>query len=163
MPIAVPTSSPPLLLPSTSRREDKPEVTLPPRKRLGIALGPRYEVGESSSAAARLARGLRADYMFVATMDREIRRDPKREETGCDFRDAEGRPKEICKDERAEESWSYSIAAAYTDTDSDAVITGTGDHATGIGGSTAGVGYRTTGTAGTRWRSCTTRAARGGW
>ncbi|GKC37865.1 hypothetical protein Tco_1050249 [Tanacetum coccineum] len=46
---------------------------------LGIALGPRYEVGESSAAAAaRPARGLRADYGFVATMDREIRRDPER-------------------------------------------------------------------------------------
>ncbi|GKF25853.1 hypothetical protein Tco_0081747, partial [Tanacetum coccineum] len=41
---------------------------------------PRYEVGESSSAAvARPAGGLRADYGFVATMDREIRRDPERE------------------------------------------------------------------------------------
>ncbi|GJR32835.1 hypothetical protein Tco_1109067 [Tanacetum coccineum] len=80
LPISVPTSSPPLLLPSASRREDRPEVTLPPRKRLGIALGPGYEVGESSSAAAaRPARGLRADYGFVATMDREIRRDPERE------------------------------------------------------------------------------------
>ncbi|GJX65849.1 hypothetical protein Tco_0300192 [Tanacetum coccineum] len=79
LPISVPTSSPPLLLPPTSRREDRPEVTLPPRKRLGIALGLRYEVGESSSAAAaRPARGLRADYGFVATMDREIRLDPKR-------------------------------------------------------------------------------------
>ncbi|GKD76580.1 hypothetical protein Tco_1339201, partial [Tanacetum coccineum] len=48
LPILVPTSSPPLLLPSASRREDRPEVTLPPRKRLGIALGLRYEVGESS-------------------------------------------------------------------------------------------------------------------
>ncbi|GJT40382.1 hypothetical protein Tco_0940247 [Tanacetum coccineum] len=80
VPISVPTSSPPLLLPSASRREDRPEVTLPPRKRLGIALGPGYEVGESSSAAAaRPAGGLRADYGFVATMDREIRRDPERE------------------------------------------------------------------------------------
>nr|GFC05368.1 hypothetical protein [Tanacetum cinerariifolium] len=35
--------SPPLQLPSASRREDRPEVTLPPRKRLDIALGPRYE------------------------------------------------------------------------------------------------------------------------
>ncbi|GJS13288.1 hypothetical protein Tco_0407760 [Tanacetum coccineum] len=44
-----------------------------------IALGPRYEVGESSTAAAaRPAGGLRADYGFVATMDREIRRDPER-------------------------------------------------------------------------------------
>ncbi|GJV40599.1 hypothetical protein Tco_1419039 [Tanacetum coccineum] len=72
LPIPAPTSSPPLLLPSTNRREDIPEVTLPSRKRLGIALGPRYEVGESSSAAAaRPARGLRADYGFVATMDME--------------------------------------------------------------------------------------------
>ncbi|GJR42677.1 hypothetical protein Tco_1310780, partial [Tanacetum coccineum] len=80
LPISVPTSSPPLLLPSASCREDRPEVTLPPRKRLGIALGPGYEVGESSSVAAtRPAGGLRADYGFVATMDREIRRDPERE------------------------------------------------------------------------------------
>ncbi|GJU87750.1 putative reverse transcriptase domain-containing protein [Tanacetum coccineum] len=79
-PISVPTSSPPLLLPSASRREDRPEVTLPPRKMLGIGLGPRYEVGESlSAAAARPAGGLRADYGFVATMDREIRCDPERE------------------------------------------------------------------------------------
>nr|GFA66276.1 hypothetical protein [Tanacetum cinerariifolium] len=67
-------------LPSASRREDRPKVTLPPQKRLGIALGPRYEVGESSSAAAaRPAGGLRANYGFVATMDREIMRDPQRE------------------------------------------------------------------------------------
>nr|GFB89911.1 hypothetical protein [Tanacetum cinerariifolium] len=60
--------------------EDKPEVTLPPRKRLDIALGPRYEVGESSSAAAAWpAGGFRADYGFVATVDREIMRDPERE------------------------------------------------------------------------------------
>nr|GEV10567.1 hypothetical protein [Tanacetum cinerariifolium] len=72
--------SPPLQLPSASRREDRPEVTLPTRKRLDIALGPRYEVGESSSAAAaRPAGGFRADYGFIATMDREIMRDPERE------------------------------------------------------------------------------------
>nr|GEW71630.1 putative reverse transcriptase domain-containing protein [Tanacetum cinerariifolium] len=77
---AASTSSPPLKLPSASHREDRPEVTLPPQKRLGIALGPRYEVGESSSAAAaRPTGGLRADYGFVATMDREIMRDPERE------------------------------------------------------------------------------------
>ncbi|GKF51649.1 hypothetical protein Tco_0148116, partial [Tanacetum coccineum] len=44
-------------LPSTSRREDRPEVTLPPRKRLGIVLGPRYEVRESSSAAVARPAG----------------------------------------------------------------------------------------------------------
>ncbi|GKF65036.1 hypothetical protein Tco_0188484, partial [Tanacetum coccineum] len=38
------------------------------------------EVGESSfAAAARPAEGLRADYGFVAIMDREIRRDPERD------------------------------------------------------------------------------------
>nr|GFA53440.1 hypothetical protein [Tanacetum cinerariifolium] len=65
---AASTSSPSFQLTSASRKEDRPEVTLPPRKRLDIALGPRYEVGESSStAAARPTGGLRADYGFVAT------------------------------------------------------------------------------------------------
>nr|GEY72081.1 hypothetical protein [Tanacetum cinerariifolium] len=72
--------SPPLQLPSASRRQDRPEVTLPPRKKLGIALGPEYEAGESSSAAAaRPARGFKADYGFVATINREIMHDPERE------------------------------------------------------------------------------------
>ncbi|GKF52470.1 hypothetical protein Tco_0159380, partial [Tanacetum coccineum] len=70
MPTSAPTSLPPLLLPSASRREDRPEVNLLPRKRLGIALGPRYKVGESfAAAAARPVGGLRADHGFVATMD----------------------------------------------------------------------------------------------
>ncbi|GKE48493.1 hypothetical protein Tco_1479751 [Tanacetum coccineum] len=59
LPISVPTSSPTLLLPSAYH------------------LG--QTQGESSSAAARPAGGLRADYGFVATMDREIKRDPERE------------------------------------------------------------------------------------
>nr|GEV63594.1 hypothetical protein [Tanacetum cinerariifolium] len=47
---------------------------------LDIALGPRYEVGESSSAtAARSAGGFRVDYGFVATIDREIMHNPERE------------------------------------------------------------------------------------
>ncbi|GKB60544.1 hypothetical protein Tco_0916730 [Tanacetum coccineum] len=79
-PDAPSSGTPPLHLLSTDHREDRPEVTLPPRKRLGIALGPRYEIGESSSAAAaRPAGGLRADYGFVATMDRKIRRDLERD------------------------------------------------------------------------------------
>ncbi|GKA75425.1 reverse transcriptase domain-containing protein, partial [Tanacetum coccineum] len=78
-PDAPSSGTPPLHLLSTDRREDKPEVTLPPRKRLGIALGPKYKIEESSSAAtARLAGGLREDYSFVATMDREIMRDLER-------------------------------------------------------------------------------------
>ncbi|GJU15593.1 putative reverse transcriptase domain-containing protein [Tanacetum coccineum] len=79
LPTSAPTSFPPLSLPTDSHREGRPEVNLPPRMGLGIALGPGYEVGESSAAAAaRPAGGLRADYGFVATMDREIRRDPER-------------------------------------------------------------------------------------
>ncbi|GJZ98328.1 hypothetical protein Tco_0670781 [Tanacetum coccineum] len=79
-PTAPSSGTPPLHLLFTDRREDRPEVTLPPRKRLGIALGPAYEVRESSSAAAaRPAGGLRADYGFVATIDREIRHDSERD------------------------------------------------------------------------------------
>nr|GFC27902.1 hypothetical protein [Tanacetum cinerariifolium] len=62
--------------PFETDEEDRPEVTLPPQKRLDIALGPRYEVGESSSAAAARPAG---DYGFIATMDRVIMRDPERE------------------------------------------------------------------------------------
>ncbi|GJT04563.1 hypothetical protein Tco_0839025 [Tanacetum coccineum] len=80
LPIPLPTSSPSLLLPSTDHGADMPEVCLPPRKRLCFAFGPRYEVGESSSApATRPTGGFRADYGFIATLDREIRRDPERE------------------------------------------------------------------------------------
>ncbi|GKF31901.1 hypothetical protein Tco_0101699, partial [Tanacetum coccineum] len=71
-PAAPSSGTPPLHLLSTDRKEDRPEVTLPPQKRLGIALGHVYEIRESSSAAtARPTRGLRADYGFVATIDRE--------------------------------------------------------------------------------------------
>ncbi|GKB11016.1 hypothetical protein Tco_0844939, partial [Tanacetum coccineum] len=76
--IPLPTPSPPLLLPSTICRAGVSEVTLPPQKRLCIALGPRYEVGESSSApTARPTRGFRADSGSVGTLDDEIRRDPE--------------------------------------------------------------------------------------
>ncbi|GKE53480.1 hypothetical protein Tco_1488636 [Tanacetum coccineum] len=66
---SLPVSSPvPVLSPS------------PPASPICIALGPAYEVGESSSAAAaRPAGGLRAEYGFIATMDREIRHDPERD------------------------------------------------------------------------------------
>ncbi|GJV65629.1 hypothetical protein Tco_1476457 [Tanacetum coccineum] len=59
---------------------DRLEVCLPPRKRLCIDLGPRYEVRESSSAvAAKPTRGFMADYGFVCTIDREIMRDLERD------------------------------------------------------------------------------------
>nr|GFA31718.1 hypothetical protein [Tanacetum cinerariifolium] len=50
--------SPPLQLPSTSHREDRPEVTLPPQKRLDITLGPRYE-GAPVSTDMELGRYVR--------------------------------------------------------------------------------------------------------
>ncbi|GKC07527.1 reverse transcriptase domain-containing protein [Tanacetum coccineum] len=80
LPIPLPTSSPPLHLPFADHGMDRPEVCLPPWKRLCITLCPRYEVGESSSAAAaRLTGGFKVDYGFVATMDREIMRDLERD------------------------------------------------------------------------------------
>nr|GEW89443.1 hypothetical protein [Tanacetum cinerariifolium] len=80
LPIPLPTSSPSLLLPSTSHRLDVLEFTLPPQKRLCIALGLRYKVGESSYApTARPIRGYRADYGFVATLDDKIRCNPDRD------------------------------------------------------------------------------------
>nr|GFC47894.1 hypothetical protein [Tanacetum cinerariifolium] len=42
-------------------------------------------------------------------------------------------------------------------------VLGTGDSPTGTGDSFAGTGYHITGTAGTRWRSHTARATKGGW
>ncbi|GKD55171.1 hypothetical protein Tco_1288558, partial [Tanacetum coccineum] len=58
--------TPPLHLLSTDHREDRPKVCLPPRKRLCPTHGPRYEIGESSAAAAaRPIGGCRADYGFV--------------------------------------------------------------------------------------------------
>ncbi|GJR27820.1 putative reverse transcriptase domain-containing protein [Tanacetum coccineum] len=76
LPIPLPTSLLPLPLPSIDRRADVLEAVLPPRKRLCIALSPRFEVGESSSATARSTRGFRAYYGFVGTLDAKIRRDP---------------------------------------------------------------------------------------
>ncbi|GJS54193.1 hypothetical protein Tco_0627555 [Tanacetum coccineum] len=80
LPIPLPTSLPLLLLPSTDRRAGVLEAELPPWKRLCITLGPKYKIGECSSAlTARPTSGFRADYGFVGTLDAEIRRDPDRE------------------------------------------------------------------------------------
>ncbi|GKC34573.1 hypothetical protein Tco_1046957 [Tanacetum coccineum] len=86
-PLPLPTSSPPFQLLSSNHRTDRPEITLPPRKRLGIDFGPRYEIGESSAAAAtRPIGGRRADYGFVGTMDTKIRRQ-RAKEVGYGIRD----------------------------------------------------------------------------
>ncbi|GJU66933.1 hypothetical protein Tco_1253192 [Tanacetum coccineum] len=61
LPIPAPTSSPPLLLPSMTIERTDPRES-------------------SSVPAARPTGGFRADYGFVATLDDEIRRDPKRDD-----------------------------------------------------------------------------------
>ncbi|GJV79675.1 hypothetical protein Tco_1515545 [Tanacetum coccineum] len=74
LPILVHISSPPTLLPSIDHRADRPEICLPPRKRICCTQGPGYEIGESSSiATARPTGGHRANYGFVGTMDIETR------------------------------------------------------------------------------------------
>nr|GFB04806.1 hypothetical protein [Tanacetum cinerariifolium] len=73
--IPLPAASPPLQLLSSDRRADRPEVTLPPRKRLIIVHCSGYEAGESSVAvAARPMEGGRTDYGFVDSVEAEIRR-----------------------------------------------------------------------------------------
>ncbi|GKB51381.1 hypothetical protein Tco_0902134 [Tanacetum coccineum] len=69
LPIPLPTSSPPLLLPSTDCRADVPRPT----------------------------RGFRADYGFVGTLDAEIRRDPDRE-IGYGISDVWVDPNEIAEE-----------------------------------------------------------------
>ncbi|GKB89036.1 hypothetical protein Tco_0961308 [Tanacetum coccineum] len=65
---------------------------------LCIALGPRYEIGESSSApTARPTGGFRADYGFVGTLDAEIRRDLDRE-IGYGITDVWEDPDEIAEE-----------------------------------------------------------------
>nr|GFA01615.1 hypothetical protein [Tanacetum cinerariifolium] len=78
-PLPLPAPSSPLLLPATDRREDVPEANVPPRKRLCLTdPTPRFEVRESSSAAA--ARQLRldvthaTDYGFVNNVDATLGR-----------------------------------------------------------------------------------------
>ncbi|GJT11736.1 putative reverse transcriptase domain-containing protein [Tanacetum coccineum] len=59
--------------PPVDRRDDFPESELPPHKRLCLStLGPRYEIGESSTARPIRGRGI--DYGFVSTVDAEARR-----------------------------------------------------------------------------------------
>nr|GFC60249.1 hypothetical protein [Tanacetum cinerariifolium] len=87
LPIPLPAASPPLQLLSSDCREDRPEVTLPPQKRLSIVHCPGYEAGESSVAAvARPIEGRRANYGFVNSVEAEIRR-RRAEDIGYGIRD----------------------------------------------------------------------------
>ncbi|GJU55019.1 putative reverse transcriptase domain-containing protein, partial [Tanacetum coccineum] len=56
-PLPLPPLSSPLLLPSTNRRSDIPEVLLPPQKRLCIALGPNLSQGSLLLLLTRPIRG----------------------------------------------------------------------------------------------------------
>ncbi|GJV05283.1 putative reverse transcriptase domain-containing protein [Tanacetum coccineum] len=67
----LPVSSPPHASPIRTK------VTLPPQKRLGIALGPRYEVGESSSAPTDRPPGVRqklTDEIYTRLDDEQTER-----------------------------------------------------------------------------------------
>ncbi|GJX91892.1 hypothetical protein Tco_0345218 [Tanacetum coccineum] len=78
-PLPLPTSSPPLQLLSSDHKTDRPEITLPPQKRLGIDLGPR-------------TMGLSG-----VTMDTEIRRQ-RAEEVGYGIRDVWVDPREAVEE-----------------------------------------------------------------
>ncbi|GKE61383.1 hypothetical protein Tco_1511750, partial [Tanacetum coccineum] len=76
---ALPSPPLPPLLPSLyipppiDCRDDHLESELPPCKRLHLStLGPKYEIGESSTARSIRGRGI--DYRFVSTVDAEARR-----------------------------------------------------------------------------------------
>ncbi|GJT84834.1 putative reverse transcriptase domain-containing protein [Tanacetum coccineum] len=69
-------TSPPILLPSTTHRDDLLEADMPLQKRARfIAPTGRFKVGESSSVAARQAKHTlahRVDYGFIDTVDSSI-------------------------------------------------------------------------------------------
>nr|GEY91621.1 hypothetical protein [Tanacetum cinerariifolium]GEY97982.1 hypothetical protein [Tanacetum cinerariifolium] len=68
-----PPPQPPLYIPPpVDHKDDIPETELPPRKKSCLfALGPRYEVRESSIARPTEVRGI--DYGFFGTLDAEVR------------------------------------------------------------------------------------------
>nr|GFB98319.1 hypothetical protein [Tanacetum cinerariifolium] len=59
LPIPLPAASPPLQLLSSDRRADRPEVTLPPQKRLSIVYCPGYEAGEKAEIRRRRSEDIR--------------------------------------------------------------------------------------------------------
>nr|GEU82802.1 hypothetical protein [Tanacetum cinerariifolium] len=72
--IPSPLPPPPLYIPPpVDRRDDIPEIQIPPRKRLCLStLGSRYEIEERSTARPTGDQGI--DYGFVSTLDAEARR-----------------------------------------------------------------------------------------
>nr|GFB83872.1 hypothetical protein [Tanacetum cinerariifolium] len=99
LPIPLPAASPPFQLLSSDRKADRPDVTLPPRKRLCIVHCPGYEAGESLvAAAARPIEGCRADYGFVDSVEAEIRRRIA-EDIGYGIRDTWIDPRDVAEEE----------------------------------------------------------------
>nr|GFC06660.1 hypothetical protein [Tanacetum cinerariifolium] len=99
LPIPLPAASPPLQLLSSDRRVDRHEVNLPPRKRLSIVHCPRYEAGESLAVAVAIPmEGRRADYVFVDSVEAEIRR-WRAEDIGYGIRDTWIDPRDVAKEE----------------------------------------------------------------
>nr|GEZ58461.1 hypothetical protein [Tanacetum cinerariifolium] len=99
LPIPLPTASPPLQLLSSDCKADRPEVTLPPRKRLSIVHCLGYKAGKSSvTAAARPIEGRRADYGFVDSVEAEIRQQ-RAEDIGYGIRDTWIDPRDVAKEE----------------------------------------------------------------
>ncbi|GKC16243.1 hypothetical protein Tco_1013025 [Tanacetum coccineum] len=107
LPISLPTSSPPSLLPSTDCRA-------------GVS-------NSSSAPTARPTKGFRADYGFVGTLDDEIRRDPKRDvgygiidtwdemvEDMQDTNEIYGRLDDAQDDRFSREAWVQSMDASDT-------------------------------------------------
>nr|GFC00510.1 hypothetical protein [Tanacetum cinerariifolium] len=78
---------------------DRPEVTLPPQKRLSIVHCPGYDARESSvTAFARPIEGRRADYGFVDSIEAEIRR-RRVEDIGYGIRDTWIDPRDVAEEE----------------------------------------------------------------
>nr|GFB61574.1 hypothetical protein [Tanacetum cinerariifolium] len=99
LPIPLPAASPPLQLLYSNRRANRPEVTLPPRKRLSIVHFPGYEAGESLTAdVARPIEGHRADYGFVDSVEAEIRRRIAKD-IGYGIRDTWIDPRDVAEEE----------------------------------------------------------------
>nr|GEV45912.1 retrotransposon protein, putative, Ty3-gypsy subclass [Tanacetum cinerariifolium] len=68
-----PIPAPLYIPPPIDRRDDIPEIEMPPRKRLCLpTLGSRYEIEESSTTRPTGDQGI--DYGFVSTLDAEARR-----------------------------------------------------------------------------------------
>nr|GFA98937.1 hypothetical protein [Tanacetum cinerariifolium] len=170
--------SPPLQPTFASRREDRPEVTLPPWKKLGIALGPRYEVGESSSAAAARRAGVETlqgapvstdtklggymrefetrvrqhmDEIYMRLDDEQSERQLLASRLNMLFRDrrAHTYTRHLMETEARMSREAWEFYRDYRVENSP---TGIGDSPTGTGDSFAGTCYCITGTTGTRWR-----------